>query len=134
MEDTAHLLFDYHLEPEYAEKLVGNFVISRAYPEKQERVRVFGTTGVIEVMRGCIRRLDTNGKEIEKLERQGGWPSAAVEQLDFFAERIRHYAPGSLPDYTEHLQHVAVIEAAYESDRSGSSCRPSDVLAAIQQS
>ncbi|MFA5866311.1 MAG: Gfo/Idh/MocA family oxidoreductase [Phycisphaerae bacterium] len=133
VEDTVHLLFDYHLEFQYDEKLVGNFVISRVYPEKQERVRVFGTNGVVEVSRGVIRRLDTNGNEIERLERQGGWPSAAVEQLDHFAERIRQFTPGMLPDYTEHLQHVAVIEAAYESDRSGSSCRPSDVLKLIQE-
>ncbi len=133
VEDTAHLLFDYHLEFQYDEKLVGNFVISRVYPEKQERVRVFGTNGVIEVSRGSIRRLDTNGNEIERLERQGGWPSAAVEQLDYFAERIRQFVPGNLPDYTEHLQHVAVIEAAYESDRSGTSCRPDQFLKLIQE-
>lgn len=132
VEDTAHLLFDYQLGFQYDEKVVGNFVISRVYPEKQERVRVFGTNGVVEVSRGLVRRLDANGKEIERLERQGGWPSAAVEQLDHFAERIRQFFPGDLPDYTEHLQHVAVIEAAYESDRSGTSCHPSDILKLIQ--
>lgn len=133
VEDTAHLLFDYHLEFQYDEKVVGNFVISRVYPEKQERVRVFGTNGVVEVSRGLVRRLDVNGKEIERLERQGGWPSAAVEQIDHFAERIQQFVPGGLPDYTEHLQHVAVIEAAYESDRSGTSCHPSDMLKLIQK-
>lgn len=134
VEDTAHLLFDYHhLEFQYDEKVVGNFVISRVYPEKQERVRVFGTNGVVEVSRGLIRRTDINGKEIERLERQGGWPSAAVDQLDHFAERIRQFVPGSLPDYTEHLQHVAVIEAAYQSDRSGVSCRPEQFLKSIQE-
>ncbi len=132
VEDTVHLLFDYHLEFQYDEKVVGNFVISRVYPEKQERVRVFGTNGVVEVSRGLVRRLDVNGKEIERLERQGGWPSAAVEQLDHFAEKIHQFVPGGLPDYTEHLQHVAVIEAAYESDRSGTSCHPSDILKLIQ--
>lgn len=133
VEDTVHLLFDYHLEFQYDEKIVGNFAISRVYPEKQERVRVFGTNGVVEVSRGLVRRLDTKGNEIERLERQGGWPSAAVEQLDHFAERIRQFVPGNLPDYTEHLQHVAVIEAAYESDRSGTSCRPGDMLKLIQE-
>lgn len=133
VEDTAHLLFDYHLEFQYDEKVVGNFIISRVYPEKQERVRVFGTNGVVEVSRGLVRRLDVNGNEIERLERQGGWPSAAVEQLDHFAERIRQFVPGGLPDYTEHLQHVAVIEAAYESDRSRTSCNPSEMLKLIQE-
>jgi len=133
VEDTAHLLFDYHLEFQYDEKIVGNFVISRVYPEKQERVRVFGTNGIVEVSRGLVRRLDVNGNEIERLERQGGWPSAAVEQLDHFAERIRQFVLENLPDYTEHLQHVAVIEAAYESDRSGTSCHPGDMLKLIQE-
>lgn len=133
VEDTAHLLFDYNLESQYDEKLVGNFVISRVYPKKQERIRVFGSDGVVEVSRGLIRRLDINGKEIERLERKGGWPSAAVEQLDFFADRIRKFVPGSTPDYSEHLQHVAVIEAAYESDRSGTSCRPSEFLKLLQK-
>ncbi|MFA5000121.1 MAG: Gfo/Idh/MocA family oxidoreductase [Patescibacteria group bacterium] len=133
VEDTAHLLFDYHLKFQYDEKLVGNFVISRVYPEKQERIRVFGTNGVVEVSRGLIRRLDINGNEIEKLERQGGWPSAAVEQLDYFAERIHQFVPGALPDYTEHLQHVAVIEAAYKSDHSKTSCDPNDILKIIQK-
>ncbi len=133
VEDTVHLLFDYHLEFQYDEKLVGNFVISRVYPEKQERVRVFGTNGIVEVSRGLIRRLDVNGNEIERLERQGSWPSAAIEQLDYFAERIRQFVPGSLPDYTEHLQHVAVIEAAYKSDRFGTSCRPDEFLKLIQK-
>lgn len=133
VEDTVHLLFDYHLGFQYDEKVVGNFVISRIYPEKQEYLRVFGTNGVVEVSRGLVRRLDINGKEIERLERQYGWPSAAVEQIDYFAERIRQFVPGDLPDYTEHLQHVVVIEAAYESDRSRTSCHPSDMLKLIQE-
>ena len=133
VEDTAHLLFDYHFDCKYDEKVVGSFVVSRVYPEKQERVRVLGSKGVVEVSRGLVCRLDINGNEIERLERQGGWPSAAVEQLEYFANRIYQFVPGNLPDYTEHLQHVAVIESAYESDRSGISCYPSDMLRSIYE-
>ena len=128
VEDTAHLLFDYCFNSQYDEKLVGNFVISRVYPEKQEYVRVLGTKGVVEVSRGMIRLVGPEGKEIERLERQNGWPTAAVEQLDYFAAKINSFVPGKLPDYIEHLQHVAVVEAAYESDRLGTSCHPSDFL------
>ena len=113
--------------------LVGNFVISRAYPEKQERVRVLGTHGTVEVSRGMIRRLDVANNEMECLERKGGWPSAAVEQVDYFAEKIRKFVPGQPVDYTEHLQHVAIIHAAYESDRLETSCRPSEILDMIQR-
>lgn len=131
VEDTVHLLFDYDLSSHYNEKLIGNFVISRAYPEKQERVRVYGTAGMIEVTRGLIHRMDVNGNEIERLERTGGWSSAAVEQLDFFADKISSFVPSSMPDYSEHLQHIAVMEAAYKSDEVSSSCYPADFLEAI---
>jgi predicted dehydrogenase len=129
VEDTVHLLFDYPGDNGGAEKTVGSFIISRVYPRKEERVTAFGTQGVIEVSRGLIRRLDLVGKEVERLERIGGWPSAAIEQLDHFAERIRAFRPGDLPDYGEHLKHVAVIEAAYTSDRLGISCQPAALIA-----
>lgn len=128
VEDTAHLLFDYCFNSQYDEKLVGNFVISRVYPEKQEYVRVLSTKGIVEVSRGMIRLLGLEGKEIERLERQTSWPTAAVEQLDYFAAKIRNFVSNDVPDYTEHLQHVAVIEAAYESDRLRTSCNPIDFL------
>lgn len=133
VEDTIHLLLDYYLELQYAEKLLGSFIISRIYPEKQEYIHAFGTNGAIEVSRGLIRRLDINGNEIERLERKGGWPSAAIAQLDYFAEKIHRFIPGMSSDYTEHLQHVAIIEAAYKSDRMRASCAPNELLTSIQE-
>ena len=87
--------------------------------------------GSIEVSRGMIRRLDVSGNEVEHLERKGGWPSAAVAQLDYFADKIKHFIPGSALDLNEHIKHVAIIEAAYESDRTSASCRPNKYLARI---
>lgn len=127
VEDTAHLIFDYNLYGAYEEKTVGSFIISRVYPKKEEILTVYGTAGTIEVQRGSIRRMDTNGQEVEGLERKGGWPSAAVEQLDFFANEIRTFS-GKQECNHQHLSHVAIIEAAYESDRTKLSCSPAQFL------
>jgi len=127
VEDTVNLLFDYSFgKPE--EKVVGNFIISRVYPKKDERLTVLGTKGIINIQRGKIQRLNSDGDEIESLERSGGWFSAAIDQLDYFANIIKGTGHAGVYDYYEHFQHIAIIEAAYESDRKSSSCSPSDYL------
>lgn len=132
VEDTAHLAFDYQCGTSPEEKMVGSFIISRVYPHKEERLLAYGTEGIIEVERGRIRHLNSQGEEIERLERRGGWPSAAIDQLEFFAQQIRDYQPGQETCLHEHLAHVAIIEAAYESDRLGQACDPSKYLAQLQ--
>lgn len=124
VEDTAHLSFDYQFADSPDEKTPGHLVISRVYPYKEEKLTVYGTEGIIEVSRGCIRRLDCQGEEIERLERKGSWPSAAIDQLEFFAKQIQQFQPGQEVPLHEHLGHVALIHAAYESDRLGRSCDP----------
>lgn len=125
VEDTVNLLFDYS-EEKGVEKIIGNFIISRVYPKKEERLTVLGTKGVINIQRGKIQRLDLCGKEIERLERREGWPSAAIEQLEYFGSIIYNKQHKGVYDYFEHFKHVAIIEAAYESDRKAMSCRPKD--------
>lgn len=127
VEDTVNLLFDYSFDaPE--EKVIGNFIISRVYPRKDERLTVLGTKGVINIQRGKIQRLDSNGDEIEMLERKGGWPSAAIDQLDYFANMIQNQQHVGVYDYCEHFKHIAIIEAAYDSDKKGTSCDPWNYL------
>lgn len=128
VEDTVNLLFDYHIPESYHEKTVGNFLISRVYPIKSEVLTVYGTKGVVEVQRGQIRRLNLHGNEEEVLSRKEGWPSAMIDQLDHFGRAIIDGERRSWHDYEEHLKHIAIIEAAYESDRSASSCNPADFL------
>jgi len=127
VEDTVNLLFDYSIS-NYDEKVVGNFIISRVYPQKSEKLTVMGSKGIVAIERGKIRRLDACGKEIETLERKGGWPSAAIDQLDFFAEVIQSKNFAGVYDYREHFKHIAIIEAAYESDKNSTSCDPRDFL------
>jgi len=124
VEDTANLLFDYSYGKNHEEKTVGNFVISRVYPKKEESLTFFGTNGIIMIQRGQIQRLDCNGDEIEKLSRVGGWPSAAVDQLDYFARKIHDRKERGIDQYLEHFKHIAIIEAAYESDRLSNSQNP----------
>lgn len=127
VEDTVNLLFDYSLGiPE--EKVIGNFIISRVYPRKDERLTILGTRGIIDIQRGKIQRLDSNGEEIETLERKGGWSSAAIDQLDFFANMIQDQQHRGVYDYCEHFKHLAIIEAAYDSDRKSTSCDPRNYL------
>lgn len=124
VEDTARLLFEYDNEGAYDEKLVGSLLVSRAYPEKQEYLRVLGTAGTVELSRGVVRRLDLAGNEVERLERKEGWPSAIAEQLDFFVYRILSFGPFLGQEYRNHFEHVAFIEAAYRSDQTGMLQRP----------
>ena len=133
VEDTVHLLFGYHLESP-SDKFIGNFFISRVGTNKQEYIKARGTDGVVETSRGLIRLLDLNGNEIKRIEHQDSWYSAPVEQLDHFAEEIRRFVPG-IPEGNcpENIRPVAVIEAAYESDRLGTSCYPSDYMKRIQE-
>jgi predicted dehydrogenase len=131
VEDTAHLIFDYSLYGSYEEKTVGSFIISRVYPQKEEILTVYGTAGIIEVKRGLVRRLSTSGEEIEGLARQGNWPSAAIEQLDFFAKEIEQFSQQQHGLFHAHLPQVAIIEAAYESDRTMLSCRPDKFLTTL---
>ncbi len=127
VEDTVNLLFDYSMG-NHDEKVIGNFIISRVYPQKSERLIVMGDKGIIAIERGKIQRLDTCGKEIETLERRGGWPSAAIDQLDFFADIIQNKKFAGVYDYRDHFNHIAIIEAAYESDKNSTSCNPRDFL------
>lgn len=131
VEDTVNLLFDYGPHTDHHgvnEKTVGNFLISRVYPYKEEKLSVFGRKGIIEIERGRIRRLDLNGEEIENLSRIGKWPSAAVEQVEHFARivqgdnQVKHFS------HKDHFGHVAVIDAAYQSDKDGNSASPRKIL------
>ena len=137
VEDTVILQFNYDSESP-THQLIGSLLISRIGPEKQESIKALGADGLVETSRdetswGLIRLLDRNGKEIKRVEHRDSCHSATVEQLDHFAEEIRRFIPGISEDnYVEYIQPVAVIEAAYESERLGRSCYPGDYMKRIQ--
>lgn len=114
VEDTALLNFTYNENGGDDDRILGNLIISRVYPHKEESLTVYGSKGSVKLQRGRVCRLDISGNEIEVLERSGAWPSALIDQLETFAERIidgKAYRYQSM----EYLKHIALIEAAYES-------------------
>ena len=128
VEDTVNLLFDFYLPQSYEEKTIGNFLISRVYPKKQEILTVYGVKGILELQRAEICRYDVHGQEIEKLVRQDSLPSTMIDQLDHFGETINAGTRWNLETLKEHLPQVAIIEAAYESDKRSTSCHPEEFL------
>ncbi|MEK7584632.1 MAG: Gfo/Idh/MocA family oxidoreductase [Patescibacteria group bacterium] len=128
VEDTAFTLFDY-VAPEIR-TLCGSFVVSRAFPKKQEVLRVLGTKGAIEVSREHIARLDLAGNPIEQLTRTETWPSACVDQIDYFCNLIDGLDQRTELDYTRHFAHMALIDACYISASERRSVDPSAILRA----
>lgn len=126
VEDTINLLFDYHT-PTKEEKIIGNFIISRTYPHKEESLKIYGTNGSIELKRGEIKQLNAEGEVVESLSRIGSWPSALISQLDYFSTQIE-LGKSSEYSYRTHFKHVAIIEAAYRSDKINNSVSPQEIF------
>jgi predicted dehydrogenase len=122
VEDIANLMFDYS-ESNYQEKTLGRFLISRVHPTKEEFIVFYGTRGTIRIERGKITRFDTSGNVVDLLERKNGWSSASLDQLIYFTKIIQ----GKIKDnysFKEHFKHVAIIHAAYQSDKKRTSLEP----------
>jgi len=128
VEDTASVLFDYHNPLSYDEKTIGNLILSRVYPRKQELLVVHGTEGIIELQRGQITRYDKEGNELEKLIRDHDWYSAMVNQITYFSQSINKGKTWDSSDFQRHLPQVAFIQAVYDSDKRGCSCKPEDYI------
>jgi len=125
-EDTASILFCYN------SGLYGNLIISRYYSPKTEYIKVVGSRGVIEVERGKIRRKKSDGEVVESLSRDIAWPTAAVNQIDYFCRVIRNERENfSSPEY--HLQHMSFIEACYLSQQKGCYVSPKKILAKVKK-
>lgn len=128
VEDTCSLNLDY-AEQNDGEHLFGSLFVSRIFPLKEEKLTVLGTKGAIELQRGSITRMDGKGNTMEKLSREGEWRSAFVDQIDTFAKWVR----GEIADidltYLDHFQHVAILEAAYKSNKDKTIVDPSLLLA-----
>lgn len=108
-EDTAQIIFRYEKEG-----IWGSLLVSRVIPPKQEYINVYGTRGIIHLERGKIERYSPNGELQESLERKHSWPSAAQDQIEYFVKVIRGEKENiSSPEF--HFNHLAFIEAAYES-------------------
>jgi predicted dehydrogenase len=124
-EDTAHLLL------RWPSGLHGTVRISRFMPPKTEKFRVTGSKGIVEIERGCIRRLRSDGTLLEELKRTAAWGPAAVSQIEYFCRVISGLEP-NMGDPRYHLQHAAFVDAAYASSRSGKFENPHDRLLGLK--
>lgn len=125
-EDTANILF------KYEGGLYGNLILSRYYPPKMEYLKVIGSRGIIEVERGEVKRRRNNGEVIETLRREIAWPTAAVNQIDYFCRVIAGERENfSSPDC--HLQHMSFIEACYLSKQKGCYISPREILDKVRE-
>lgn len=115
VEDTAAITFTYNDSAGDEKRILGSMLVSRVYPQKEESLTVYGSLGSVQVQRGRLVRRDLDGNEVEILERQGSWPSAAVDQLEQFGQMI---IERSIPHEInpEYLKHIAFVEAAYASN------------------
>lgn len=130
VEDLASINFIYNREDQT--NVIGNFLVSRVYPIKEESITVIGTKGSIQIDRGVIRRLDNQGGVQEELMRLDKWSSAFVEQLDSFIQFIDNPKDESSP-YVKHFEHIAVIEAAYISAKSHQNTFPKRLISKINE-
>ena len=128
VEDTALVSFTYNEDGGDEKRILGNMLISRVYPAKEESLTVYGSAGSVQVQRGRLCRKDIDGNEIEILERQGSWPSAIIDQLEYFAKRIQHDEDIDDKVSTEYMEHIAFIEASYASNLDSCSHDPNDYL------
>lgn len=92
----------------------GKVFLSRIVAPKTEVFKIIGTRGSIVINRGSIERYSADGELQEKLSRENSWPSAFTDQIDYMTRILRDEEKNLYPaDY--HLQHMAIITAAYES-------------------
>lgn len=114
VEDTAFVDFSYNDTANDNERILGSLIVSRVYPEKDEYLVAYGSNGSVFVKRGELVRLDVTGHEVEHLSRLCGWPSAIIDQLeDFYEKIISSEHKGIIMD--EYMKQVSFLEASYVS-------------------
>lgn len=136
VEDTAFLQFSYDRKAVGQQDILGNFIVSRVFPSKEEGLTAYGTRGHVSVMRGTLSRVyekadGTFGEE--RLERIGSWPSALIDQLEHCADVIKNDRHKGVV-HEDYLAHVAFAESAYESARLRKSVNPHDHLVRLKSS
>ena len=120
VEDTASVLLKY-------KDKIGSIFISRTLP-KSEHYRVVGFEKVAEYENGIVRVKDIKGNMLEE-------HNLSVPKTDFVKGELEYFCDvldGNKKleqDATYHLQHIAVIEAAYLSEKEKRFVSPTALLA-----
>ena len=121
-EDTAIIIFRYR-EP----GIFGTMILSRYMWPKTEYLKLIGSEGSVVVKRGKLTRTSKTGEILEQLSREKSWTAAAAEQIEYFCGVINGEKKNiGSPEY--HLQHMAFIEACYQSQKLRSFVDPNTIL------
>jgi len=113
VEDTVNFSFEYNSRT--VNNIMWNFLISRVYPKKEEKLTVYWTKWIIEIKKWNIKRLDKNGEIIESLTREWSWPSASIEQIDYLAKTLLWENELWNKSYEYFFNHLIFIESIYKS-------------------
>lgn len=118
-EDTVTCLFDYNQTPTQ-KPFYGEMTVSRLGPSKQEKVTIYGTESILEITPQGVSLLNLENEVISIIEQE--YPAALLirDQLQHFIDALDNPSLDMINHYMKHIQHVLVIESAYESARSHS--------------
>jgi predicted dehydrogenase len=123
VEDTVNLSFEYHTG-KYDEKVLGRFLISRVLPEKKEELKIYGTKGSLKIEKSNLLLLDLNNNIVKKWEFDISKRDIMTKEIMIFSNLIKNNKTNK-SHYQEHFQHIAFLEAAYESDKKNTTVKPS---------
>ncbi len=131
VEDTATILFSY--KQGLKKEICGMLDVSRFKSPKKELIVVYGSHGFITIERGSIKRYDVDGRLIESLYREVSWPTASINQVDYFSKVISGEKENISSSYY-HLQHMSFVKACYDSYKYGKNIDPHQYLRKITES
>lgn len=112
-EDTVTVIFDYDATPTQ-KAFYGEMTVSRLGPIKNEKVTIYGTESTLEITPKRISHLDCYNEVI--FISDGEFSSAYLirQQLEHFIQALDNPSIDMINHYLKHLQHVVMIESAYE--------------------
>lgn len=120
VEDTASVLLKY-------EDKIGSIFISRTLP-KSEYYRAVGFEKVAEYENGIVRLKDIKGNTLQEHNLSVPKTEFVKDELEYFCD-VLDGKKELEQDATYHLQHIAVIEAAYLSEKEKRFVSPAALLA-----
>lgn len=138
VEDTVNILFDkYEPSGTHETKTIGDLLISRVYPSKEETFAFNGVQGTLkfQMKSGEAKiELSPSGQSEFKASNNETFSFASNkqmvldDQLEFFANQILDDKRLNWNDFLQHFYHIAVIDAAYNSDKHSISCNVLDFM------
>jgi dTDP-4-amino-4,6-dideoxygalactose transaminase/predicted dehydrogenase len=119
VEDSSLLNFEYLQSPDSPkQKTIGSFFLSRVSIDTGESIIVQGQKGCIKLTPDQIVFYDIHNRPEYTSEKKD---TSSINPLVAMVEHFIHYLKGDIAklkaDYRTHIQHVRLIEAAYQADQ-----------------